>query len=55
MLLELWQVWCHDCPLSEEPFPNTQPDPPLMQLHAVSLGTIAVIKRQSSELFLCSL
>lgn len=44
--LELWQAWCHDqfpgepvavpdLPLSEEPFPNIQPEPHLSQLHDV--------------------
>ena len=49
MLLEFWQLgamitlpWAAfsmpNHPLSKEPFPNTQPDPPLMQLHAIPSG-----------------
>lgn len=45
MFLEYWQAQCGDyClgepvpmpehPLSEEPFPKIQPEPPLLQLHA---------------------
>ena len=58
-LLELWQTrCCGHCPgepvpvlnhpLGEEPFPNIQPEPPLMQLHAVPLGPVAVPREQSS-------
>ena len=57
MLLELWQVQCHDhCPeepvsvpdhpLGEEPFPGTYPEPPLSQLHVIPLGTITVAARE---------
>ena len=35
-------------PLAEEPFPNTQPDPPLSQLHAIPSGPVAVPREQSS-------
>jgi len=28
-------------PTAEEPFPGTQPDPPLMLFHAVLLGSVA--------------
>ena len=29
-----------DHPLSKEPFPDIQPEPPLLQLHAIPLGSI---------------
>jgi len=35
-------------PLGAEPFPNTQPDPPLSQLHALPSGPVAVPREQSS-------
>lgn len=51
-ILELWQARCHDWypgeplqvpvqPFSEEPFPNTEPETPLSQLHAVPSGPAA--------------
>lgn len=48
MLFELQQAQCHDhCPgepvqpfSGEESFPDTQPEPSLLQLHAVPLGSI---------------
>lgn len=66
-VLELHQTWCHDHfprepvlvpghPLSEELFPNLQPDPTLMQLHIIHyLDLIAVSREQSSALPFCSL
>lgn len=58
ILAELWQPWCHDHfsgelvsvpdqPQGEESFPNTQPRPPLTQLHAVprALSLITRAKR----------
>ena len=59
MLLELQQAQCCDqCheepvpvpyhPLGEESVPNTQPDSPLTQLHAIPSGPIAIIKEKSS-------
>lgn len=57
MLFEFCHAWCHDhcCrdpvprpdySLNYEPFPNVQPDPPLVQLHAVSSGPITVTREQ---------
>uniref|UniRef100_U3J0N7 Rho GTPase activating protein 8 n=1 Tax=Anas platyrhynchos platyrhynchos TaxID=8840 RepID=U3J0N7_ANAPP len=55
MLLELHQAQCCDycpgepvpVPLSEEPFPNIQPDHPLSQLHAVHSGPVAVLREKT--------
>lgn len=33
-------------PFEEEPFLNTQSDPPLMQIHAVSLGPVTVTREK---------
>uniref|UniRef100_A0A8B9BN24 Oxidized purine nucleoside triphosphate hydrolase n=2 Tax=Anser TaxID=8842 RepID=A0A8B9BN24_9AVES len=35
-------------PLGADPFPDTQPDPPLSQLHAVPSGPVAVPRERSS-------
>lgn len=35
-------------PSGEENFPNSQPNPPLMQLHAIPLGPVAVTREQGS-------
>ena len=59
MLLELWQVWCHDHfteepvpvtnhPLSEEPFPNVQSELPLVQPHSISSCPVAGHQREIS-------
>lgn len=65
MLLELRHAWCHDCfpgePVSvpvhlfeEKFFPNTQPDPSLIQLPAVPSGPVTITREERSELPLCS-
>ena len=57
MLLKLQQAWCHDyipgelvpvCdhPLGEEPFPDTQLEPPLLQLDSIPLGPITGYQRE---------
>lgn len=43
-----WLVPLH--PLGEVPFPDVQPDPPLAQLHAVSLGSVPDHREQRSVL-----
>ena len=37
-------------PSGAEPFPNHQPDPPLMQFQAIPLGPVAVTRKQRSVL-----
>lgn len=37
-----------DQPLSEEPFPDVQPECPLMQLHSISLCPVAGQQREES-------
>ena len=59
MLLELQQLGAVPTALGrlfqtppssgEEPFPNTQPDPPLTQLHAVPLGPVAVTESRAQH------
>ena len=60
-LLELYQAQCHDhfpreaLPqpnhlLGEESFPNTQPDPPLLQLHAIRSGSVTGRQREDVRL-----
>ena len=62
-LLELWQAWRYDHfpweavpapkhPLSEEPFPEIQPDPCLPQLHAVPSGYIKGISTEKRSVSL---
>lgn len=61
-LLGIWQALCFDHfpvpnhPLVEEPFPDIQPEPPLIQLYAVPLGPITGQQRAeiSQCLSLCS-
>jgi len=56
MFLELRQGWGHDhcfgepVPVSSHPLVKNlfQPDPPLMQLHAVPLGPVTVTRVQRS-------
>jgi len=38
-------------PSGEEPFPKTQPDLPLTQLHAVPSGPVAVTAEASTQAF----
>lgn len=57
------KVWCHEPdrlpgepvavpkhPLGEEPFPDIQPDPPLLKLHAIPLGPITANQREEIRL-----
>lgn len=65
MLLELRHAWCHDCVpgepvsvpvhlLEEEPFPNTEPNPSLIQLPAVPSGPTTITREERSALPFCS-
>lgn len=58
VLSSLWQAWCYGhghvervpvphLPLTEELFPNTKPDTPLMQLRAISLGSVTLMERST--------
>lgn len=59
-LLELQKVWCHDhlgstfqepaCAVGEKPVSKPHPDPPLIQLHAVSSGPV-VVNREKINAF----
>lgn len=57
MLLELCQAQCHDCflrepvsvanhPLGEKPFPDVQPEPPMVQFHSIPLGPVTGCQRE---------
>lgn len=59
MLVKLQEAQCCDHlpgesvavpnhPLSEKSFPDIQPEPPVSQLQAISLGPVTVIREKSS-------